>query len=336
MTRRRQSSRYSYDGWAPYVPVAERRAKARREMAKLTKTGKDVQPVEIEGRTIARSFWGKGWCTHLEGFGDYSNRLPRGRTYVRNGSVCHLAIEKGKVEAVVSGSELYRVKVDITPLKETHWRTLKQQCTGKIGTLIELLQGKLSDEIMATVTNADRGLFPRSGEISYRCSCPDGARMCKHVSAVMYGIGARLDSRPELLFLLRGVDHNELINADAATDAIVGKGATRARRRALSGDALESVFGVELEESSGPLPTPVRRANTPKRKRPTPSRPNARPFTPTAASIKALRQRLDMEPGEFARAVGVSPLTIKNWEQATGPIRPRAKGLAGLTRLSRT
>jgi len=103
---RRKKRRGGYSAWPEYVPVAERRAQARRKTEKLKKQGQAIYPVEIEGRTIARSFWGKGWCTHLESFGDYSNRLPRGRTYVRNGSVCHLSIEKGSIVALVAGSSV--------------------------------------------------------------------------------------------------------------------------------------------------------------------------------------------------------------------------------------
>ncbi len=336
--RRRGRSRYSdYGGWPAYVPVAERRAKAKREVAKLQKKGQDIQPVEIEGRTIARSFWGKGWCSHLESFGDYSNRLPRGRTYVRNGSVCHLGIEKGKVEAIVSGSELYRVNVDITPLKKSRWKTLKQNCTGKIGSLIELLRGNLSDEIMGTVTDPEQGLFPSPREIRYVCNCPDWADMCKHISAVMYGIGARLDTRPELLFLLRGVDHQELISVDAAVDAIAGSGSRRARRRSLSGKDLENVFGVELEDSptatapSKPKRKSAKRKAVPKKAKKASAKPRttrprkSAPFKPTARSIAKLRRRHGMSKVEFARAVGVSSVTIANWEKATGTRRSRVR-----------
>ncbi len=342
MSRRRKRRR-SYDGyWPPYIPVSERRAQAKREVAKLRKKGEDIQPVEIEGRAIARSFWGKGWCTHLESFGDYSNRLPRGRTYVRNGSVCHLGIGEGQVEAIVSGSELYRVRVDISPLGKKKWQRLKQRCTGKIGSLIELLQGNLSDEIMNTVTDRKHGLFPLPGEIKYTCDCPDWADMCKHISAVMYGIGARLDSQPELLFLLRGVDHEELITADAATDAIAGKGSSRARRRSLSDGDLENVFGVEL---ATPQATQAGGRATSGRSGPTKRRPAKKktarkvgtqkktPFKPSAGSIAKLRQKLGMNRTEFAQAVGVSPATVGNWEKASGCIKPHAKGLAGLNRL---
>lgn len=243
-------SGYDFGGWRPYVPVAQRRAQAWREMEKRRKRGKDIQPVEIQGRTIARSFWGKGWCEHLESFGDYSNRLPRGRTYVRNGSVCHLSLKKGVVEAVISGSELYEVKVRIDPLKKPKWSELKRMCTGKIGSLIELLQGKLSEEILAIVVDRQEGLFPLPGEIRFQCNCPDWAGMCKHIAAVMYGVGARLDDRPELLFALRGVDHEELISAEASLDAMVGGGSKRSRRRSLAGQDLEGVFGVDLDESA--------------------------------------------------------------------------------------
>ncbi len=312
-------------GWPPYVPVAQRRAQAKREVNKLSKKGQSIQPVEIEGRTIARSFWGKGWCTHLEGFSDYSNRLPRGRTYVRNGSVCHLGLKKGKVEAIVSGSELYHVKVDITPLKKTKWEKLKQHCSGQIGSLIELLQGKLSDEIMATVSDRQHGLFPLAGEIHYHCDCPDWADMCKHVAAVMYGIGARLDAQPELLFLLRGVNHEELIASGADVEIISGFGSKRSRRRALPAKDLESVFGVELD-AAPKSPTP-RQAATPKRTK------KVTLFKPTARSISRLRHRLGMNQTQFAKAVGVSTTTIAHWEKAAGLIKPQARSLAGLMRL---
>lgn len=339
---RRRSRHNDYGGWPEYVPVAQRRANAQRQVDKLRKKGEDIQPVEIEGRAIARSFWGKGWCSHLESFGDYSNRLPRGRTYVRNGSVCHLGIAKGKVEAIVSGSKLYRVAVTVSPLKKAKWTKLKQRCTGKIGSLIELLQGKLSEEIMGTVTDRDDGLFPLPGEIKYTCNCPDWADMCKHIAAVMYGIGARLDAQPELLFLLRGVDHEDLISTDAATEAIAGAGSSRTRRRTLSGKDLENVFGVELDaaEEAAPIAAPVRR---PRKKvaRKTkvaakPQKPSAKKaasFKPTARKIANLRKRLGMSKAAFGREVGVSAATITNWEKAKGAITPQAKGLAGLIRL---
>ncbi len=338
-----RGSRYDdYGGWPEYVPVARRRANAKREVNKLRKKGKDIQPVEIEGRAIARSFWGKGWCTHLESFGDYSNRLPRGRSYARNGSVCHLGISKGKVEAIVSGSKLYRVAVTVAPLKKAKWTKLKQRCTGKIGSLIELLQGKLSEEIMGTVTDRNDGLFPLPGEIKYTCNCPDCATMCKHIAAVMYGIGARLDTQPELLFLLRGVDHEDLITAGAAADAITGKGSQRSRRRTLSGKTLENVFGVELDdaEDAVPIVAPVRRPRkkAAKKTKVAAKPPKARkkkqiPFAPTARKIANLRKQLGMSKVDFAREVGVSIATITNWEKAKGTITPQAKGLAGLTLL---
>jgi len=231
-------------GWRPYVPVARRRAQAILKMEKLRKKGVNIQPVRIEGRQIARTFWGRAWCEHLESFSDYENRLPRGRTYVRNGSVCHLDIAKGRIAAKVSGSEIYDVQVTIKPLAKDKWRRVKDSCAGQVGSLLELLRGKLSDHVMAVVTDKDRGMFPRPGEISLDCSCPDWAEMCKHVAAVLYGIGARLDEKPELLFILRGVDHAELVTEDAAK-AVVTK-AKKAGRRTLDESELSEVFGIDV------------------------------------------------------------------------------------------
>ena len=239
-----------YYQFRPYVSVAKRRQRALSEMSKLRKKGTEVQPIEIEGRLITRTFWGNSWCEHMESLGDFANRLPRGRTYVRNGSVCHLAIERGKVAAIVSGSELYNVNVTIKELRAASWRSVKKRTSGQIGSLIELLQGKFSDNIMKVVTDPRSGMFPLKKEISYRCSCPDWASMCKHVAAVLYGVGARLDAQPELLFMLRGVDHEELITAP--TESSVAAATKRGgRRRTVASADLADVFGIDMADEEG-------------------------------------------------------------------------------------
>ena len=241
-----------YYGFKPYVPAARRRAQAAKEVARRVKKGQSVSPVRIEGRTIASTFWGRAWCENLEGYSDFENRLPRGRTYVRNGSVVDLKIAKGRIEALVSGSELYEVRIEIAALPQPNWRALKVQCTGKIGSLVELLQGKLSKAVMEKVTDRREGLFPKPQEIEMRCSCPDYAGMCKHVAAAMYGVGNRLDSSPELLFVLRGVDHKELIE-QAIPTAPVG---TKGRAPTISTDDLGALFDIEIGEA------PVAKADT--------------------------------------------------------------------------
>ncbi|MCD6174709.1 MAG: hypothetical protein J7K65_02935 [Planctomycetes bacterium] len=228
--------------WRPYVSVAQQRAKAMKKIEKLRKQGKDIQPIEIEGRTIARSFWGKAWCEHLESFSDFENRLPRGRRYVRNGSVCHLEIKKGRIEAIVSGSEVYKVAVDIKPLKSPLWKSIKRLCSGQISSMLELLQGRLSDSVMSIVTDRDQGLMPLPNEISLKCSCPDWAVMCKHVAAAMYGIGSRLDSRPELLFTLRGVNADELITEGIALPKLE----PIAAGNVIADDQISDIFGIEM------------------------------------------------------------------------------------------
>src|SRR5213592_115456 len=195
----------------PYVSVGARRAQAVRELAKLKKKGRQTSPVIVEGRTIAETFWGEAWCDNLERYSDFANRLPRGRTYARNGSVVDLQIGGGEVKALVSGSEIYKVAVKVTPVSKARWRSLCSDCAGEIDSLVELLQGRFSKGVMERMCRERTGLFPSPGEIQLTCSCPDWASMCKHVAAVLYGIGARLDQQPELLFKLHKVDEKELI-----------------------------------------------------------------------------------------------------------------------------
>ena len=230
--------------WSPYVSVAERRARAARAMKKRARLGLAVEPVSIEGRNFVHSFWGQAWCRHLEAIGDLANRLPRGRSYVRNGSVCHLGIEPGCVHAFVMGNELYEVELTVAPLPAAKWRDIKARCAGAVGSVLELLEGRLSAEVMGAVTHAEAGLFPARREMVMSCSCPDWASVCKHVAAVFYGIGVRLDQCPERLFELRGVDHHELIDEGARALSQVTGRAGGGRR--LASEDLGSMFGIDL------------------------------------------------------------------------------------------
>ena len=261
----------SWYAWRPYVPVAVRQARALNKMEKLRRKGLRVQPVRIEGRQIARSFWGQAWCDHLEKFSDYENRLPRGRSYIRNGAVCHLELAEGAVKAMVSGSAIYNVNIEIKKLPEKKWAQVKKRCAGQIGSLLELLQGRLSKSVMAVVTDRDNGLFPHPGEISLHCTCPDWAVMCKHVAAVLYGVGARLDEKPELLFLLRGLDHEELISAEAGLAAVSNAEQTDGHPRIAESD-LSHLFGIEITAEDAAAiakPTPKQEVSVSKgRKRP--------------------------------------------------------------------
>jgi uncharacterized Zn finger protein len=257
----------SFYGFRPYVSVAQRRHKAERTLASLRKKGQPISPVTIEGRTIARSFWGKSWCTNLERYSDFASRLPRGRSYVRNGSVLDLQIARGEVRAMVSGSELYTVQVDIAPATAKRWQAICRDCAGSIDSLVELLQGRLSERVMERVCREGDGLFPAPGEIDLSCSCPDWADMCKHVAAVLYGVGARLDLSPELLFTLRGVDETELL---ASADRHISlKAPAPAGAKVLDDGDAAALFGLEMaeqirpERSAGRERQPANRARRP-------------------------------------------------------------------------
>src|SRR5580692_4935508 len=235
-------------GWSfrPYVSAAEKRRRAKKAANALEKKGQKLNPIRVEGRTIARSFWGQAWCDNLESYSDYENRLPRGRTYVRNGSVVDFQIAPGVIKALVSGSDLYRITIKIQPVQQAEWKALKTECAGRVGSLIDLLQGKLSAQVMEIITRREKGLFPRPGEIGLKCSCPDWAGMCKHVAATLYAVGVRLDESPELLFALRGADHFELVTE--ATKSVTSHASTPTDGSAtLTGENLEEIFGIEIE-----------------------------------------------------------------------------------------
>lgn len=237
--------------WPAYVPVASRRERAAVRAATMREKGKAVDPVVITatGRALASSFWGAAWCRNLESYSDYENRLPRGRSYVRSGAVLDLKIASGSVASLVQGSRSspYRISIRIRPLAKARWSEVVKACSGHIGSLVELLRGGFSDHVMRIVTEPERGLFPSPAEILLECSCPDWATMCKHVAASLYGVGARLDERPELLFTLRGVDPAELVASAAAGGALDARPVPRSRGLATAN--LSDIFGVEIDEA---------------------------------------------------------------------------------------
>ncbi len=290
---------YGYFGerWKPYVSVAQRRAKSTRHVAKLAKQGRTVLPVEIAGRKIAATFWGTAWCDNLESYSDFENRLPRGRTYVRNGSVLDLQIKRGCVTSLVSGSEIYEIKIEIAPLNKACWKNIKRDCARSIDSLIDLLQGRFSRGAMERLTRQEGGLFPKPKEISVRCSCPDWAVLCKHAAAALYGVGARLDSAPEMLFLLRGVDHLELIS-QAVDGANLDAAFAPGDAGALAGEDLGALFGIDLET---PDETPATKPSAGRARRAKAARKPAQ--NKAAASAPRTKPRGEAAPAAVKRKV---------------------------------
>src|SRR6266853_1446438 len=302
----------SYFEWPSYVPVAEKRRQAERKLAKLKKQGQSVAPVKIEGRTIAKTFWGKSWCTNLERYSDYATRIPRGRSYVRNGSVLDLQVAKGEIVAMVAGSSLYKIKITIAPVKAARWTAICRDCAGAIDSLVELLQGRMAKGIMDRVCREGDGLFPSPEEIKLSCSCPDWADMCKHVAAALYGVGARLDEKPQLLFVLRGVDENELL-ANAGQDLALAKAAPGAARL-LDDSDVAALFGLEMAEPA--------QSDVPAL---TASKPPRQPKTGTAVTMAAGKKAL-ASPKNKSRVTrnksGPKPITAVGAKKRPAQPRP--------------
>ncbi|MBA3816836.1 MAG: SWIM zinc finger family protein [Parachlamydiaceae bacterium] len=319
--------RYNNDyEWPAYVSVAERKAKAAKLVNDQKKKGKSFNPIVINGRKIATTFWGISWCENLESYSDFANRLERGRTYVRNGSVIDLQMGKGKIEAKVMGSSLYNISIEITALVASKWSNLVKICSGKIDSMIELLKGKFSKAVMEVLTEKNEGLFPKPKEIKMKCSCPDSAYMCKHIAAVLYGVGACLDNHPERLFDLRNVDHLDLIataGAGAFANAVSIQGD-------VDDDELSSLFGIEMDSGNKEITTTKELAlKSIKVNNPTPKK-TIKPVDATAQNIKtskitkrkkaAVKVEIEIEV-EKAQAQAI--VTKKLKAKTAGPVKKK-------------
>ena len=234
-----------------YVPVAERQQAAVRARLTLADKGQALAPIVIEGRDIATTFWGEAWCENLERYSDFANRLGRGRTYLRSGLVLDLQISPGAVTARVSGTDLYTVGISVTAVPKARWRAICADVAGAIDSVIGLLQGQLSKSVMARLCEKGTGLFPAPSEIRMRCSCPDAAVMCKHVAAVLYGVGVRLDREPALLFTLRRVRQEDLVSRAGSGAALIRRRPRHTQRKTLDESALAEVFGLDIAPKAG-------------------------------------------------------------------------------------
>lgn len=208
--------RYWNDTTVYSQPSAEElRRRANESLASAKKKGRQYEPVIARTKRgpVCESWWGRAWCENLEQYADYENRLGRGAGYVRSGAVVDLQIHNGRVEAKVQGRRKtpYKVEVRIGRLSEQSCQHIINRCNQKISSIEKLVSGEFPEELKDIFTDKD-GLFPSPREISFNCSCPDWAVMCKHVAAVMYAIGVRFDENPFWFFALRGIDIDRFID----------------------------------------------------------------------------------------------------------------------------
>ena len=236
-----------YYGFQRYESAAEKKAKANNSLAKMKKKNPDIEPVIIEGRTLAKNWWGKSWNINLESYADYSNRIERGKSYVRNNAVVDLKIFKGKVIAKVQGSRVkpYDVEINIDALNSKKWDHVTELCNNRIDSLEQLIEGKFPKELEVLFTDKKYGMFPSPKEIHFACSCPDWAYMCKHVAAALYGIGARLDNDPMLFFALRDIDGQMLIrkSMERKLENML-KNAGKKSKREIAAKDISDIFGL--------------------------------------------------------------------------------------------
>lgn len=284
MSRYRRRNDY---GYPEYVSVGERRAKAEKKIQQLKKKNPDISPIVINGTKIAHSWWGISWNKNLESYADYSNRIGRGRSYVRHGSVLDLKIKEGEIFSLVQGSTSrpYEVKISISKIKSSVWKKILSECRGQIDSLQTIVDGKLPKTMETVLTQPRSGMFPAPAEIHLNCSCPDSAYMCKHVAATLYGVGARLDNDPSLFFTLRGVKMKDLVSQAVKGEAetLLQRAKKKTSGRIISEEDLSATFGIDMDLPSPPSPAP--------RKKRTRSVPPPKPASPGTSTKRPGRKK---------------------------------------------
>ena len=300
-----------------YISVAEKRAKAARKLKQLRKKNPAIQPIVLEGRAIAKTWWGKSWNLNLERYADYSNRIGRGRSYVRHGAVLDLQISAGQVKSLVQGSRTkpYTVTIKIKGITKGIWQNMKAACAGKLDSLPELLSGKFPKTLEEVFTAQGRGLFPSPPEISFDCSCPDWAYMCKHVAATLYGIGTRLDDNAGLFFKLRKVKIDDLIQQTLKdqTYKLLDKAAKMGTGK-IAESELSGMFGIDMEETMDlDLPETTKKAPAKTSVKKSPAKRKRAKLTDTARILDIIkRSKRGLDVATLRQKTGFDEKKIRN------------------------
>ena len=235
----------AYYGFAEYVPVAEKKANALNAIKKLKEKDPNISPVIIEG-TLGKTWWSKSWNKNLESYADYSNRISRGKSYVRQHCVVDLKISKGEIFSKVQGSRIkpYDIEIKIETLTKEAMNHVLMSCQKSIESIEQLVEGKFPKGLETLICDKNEGLFPSPKAIQFSCTCPDYAVMCKHVAATLYGIGVRLEEDPLLFFELRDIDINGLIkkSIEEKLENML-KHAGDKSDRTIEDDNIEDLFG---------------------------------------------------------------------------------------------
>jgi uncharacterized Zn finger protein len=340
-----------WERFAPYVSVAEKAAKAAKKLKQLQKKNPGLRPVILPGSTIARSWWGKSWCRNLERYADFSNRIGRGRSYVRHGAVLDLQIQPGRIDALVQGSRStpYNVSIRIDKLDKPAWRAIRTACEGRIDSLQVLLSGRFPEDLAAVFMTQEKGLFPSPRQIHFECSCPDWAGMCKHVAAVLYGVGARLDEDPAMLFVLRAAAVDDLIHRAVAetTRKLLEQAQAESDNGQVLADAdLSKLFGIDMEEEVQAAPPAEtksdrkkgisRRANTQGKRKTAPDMPNRKPAIPDSKKTRSIKAKPSIpkskttHPGALQKGTQTQPP-----QRSKAPQPPDATAVLKIIRRSR-
>lgn len=235
--------------WSSREQAEEARARLAREIARRRAEGEPLTAVTApKSGHLCAQFWGRAWCRHLQDMTAYEGRLAPGRTCLRQGRVHDLTIHPGEVRAIVADQTLHTTRLHIRPLEAETWNRLQQAAAASGPSLLDLLSGRLGEDLLRLLCDPETGLFPRADEIRFDCDCTDDAEPCKHAAAVFYAVGLELDARPEALFLLRGADPTVLL-AEAAREA----GASlQAAANDLAANNLGALFGIDLDDGRTP------------------------------------------------------------------------------------
>ena len=317
-------SRYDYYSFPVYVSVAKKKANAEKKIKQLKKKNPNISPVIITGKKLAESWWGISWNKNLESYADYSNRLGRGRSYVRHSAVLDLKIKPGKIISLVQGSfsTPYKVEITIKKIKNLKWHDIIEQCQEKTDSLNDLLDGKLPENMADILTNQKQGIFPSPNEIEFDCSCPDWASMCKHVAATLYGVGARLDYDPAIFFSLRGIKMENLVSKaiEAQTNQLLEKSKTRKSKRIIEDADLSSQFGIDFENSDI---SNSKQKSTSKPKLAIKTKIKSKVIKPPLKDtpIKKIKEKADITPFDIVTRIIVrrtkNPIGVKEIKQKT-------------------
>lgn len=180
--------------------------------------------------------------------------LDQGFELARSGNTRSIEIQPGRVVASVQGqgSRVHRVVIQFDSFDHDQWHGIIEGVASQHQISARMLAGDCPPGLEELFASVGVELFPDSDEgVLVTSDCPDQSSWCAHVCCVALVVAEMFDSKPQMIFALRGLPADELLERvrerRVELSSLAGEGSASAARGAMTTADLDRPRCLPLE-----------------------------------------------------------------------------------------